>query len=845
MRKTNTIRKSAIVAFSLLLYIYFAATSAPIPTLWTPRGVGGGGSLFSPSINPADTNEFYVACDMSELFHTTDFGLSYETMPFHQIQGATNSSVRFTSNPLIRYCISYANDIAVPVKSTDGGTTWSRLAGNPDESEETYGIWVDYDHPDRVMIAFYGEVYFSSNGGTKFTSVHTAAGDAGALVGGVLFSGDTIIAGTNDGLLVSQDGGAHFNIQPVSGIASDQVIASFAGAKQGSTIRLLCLTANSGDVYVGIPGSDYYEFMKGVYSLDWGTTGVAWTSRMSGIASGSDFPMYIVMAANNINVAYLGGSCEAGTPLVLKTVNAGASWTSVFNAENNQNIITGWSGAGGDRGWGYGECLFGIAVCPTNANKLVISDMGFVHVSADGGASWRQAYAAAEDQHPAGASTPKRKYYHSIGMENTSCWQVLWSDSTHLFAAFTDIGGARSIDAGKTWSFDFSGYSANTMYRMVKGSNGTLYAGSSTIHDMYQSTRLADAQLDANDANGAIIYSTDQGASWQTLHAFNHPVFWITLDAHDPNTMYTSVIHSTQGGVFVSHNIQNLASSTWTRLPAPPRTEGHPACIVSLADSSIACTYSGRRTSAGFTASSGTFVYKPSTGAWTDVSDAGMHYWTKDIIVDPFDATQNTWYVCVFSGWGGAPNGLGGIYKTTNRGASWTRISDLDRVTSLTFNPADHSEAYITTETSGLWHSATMTAAAPAFARVDNYPFRQPERVFYNPYSSKEIWVTSFGNGMRSGIAGGSPLIATAPVPSKKTLIVYYAAGKLIIRTPSSGMQDQRITLASVDGKTRYCFNNIHSASAGACTVDARLIAPGVYVLTVGKIGKAKIVVAR
>ena len=247
-----------------------AVASSPVPTVWSPRGVGGGGSLYSPSINPADTNEFYVTCDMSELFHTTDFGLSYTTVPFYQIQGATNASVRFTSNPQIRYSISTANDIMVPVKSIDGGTTWAALAGNPDESEETYGIWADYGHPDRVIIAYYGEVYFSSNGGSAFTSVHTAAdGGAGALVGGVLFSGDTIIAGTNDGLLVSVDGGAHFNVQTASGIAAGQVIASFAGARQGSVIKLFCLTANSGDVYVGVPGSDYYGFIKGVYSMDW------------------------------------------------------------------------------------------------------------------------------------------------------------------------------------------------------------------------------------------------------------------------------------------------------------------------------------------------------------------------------------------------------------------------------------------------------------------------------------------------------------------------------------------------------------------------------------------------
>lgn len=833
------------ICVCVLIVLAGIALAAPVPTSWVPRGVGGGGSFYSPSINPADTSEFYVTCDMSELFHTRDFGLTYETIPFYRFQGGSNALVRFTSNPQIRYGVSCGNDIATSVKSTDGGVTWTTLAGNPDESETTYGLWADYNHPDRIMIAYYGEVYYSSNGGAKFTSIHKASGDAGALVGGVLFAGDTIIAGTNDGLLVSTDGGAHFAVQAVSGITSGQVIASFAGAKQGSTIRLFCLTADADNVYVGIPGSDYYDFMKGVYSLDWGASGSAWVSRMSGIASGSDFPMYVAMASNNISTAYLGGSCDAGTPLVLKTADGGANWTHVFNASDNQNIATGWSGSGGDRSWGYGECLFGIGVCPSNANKIVISDMGFVHVSADGGTSWRQAYVSAADQHPAGANTPTHKYYHSIGLENTSCWQVLWSDSAHMFAAFTDIDGARSVDAGNSWSFDYSGYSANTMYRIVKGPGGTLYAGASNIHDMYQSTRLADAQLDANDANGAIFYSTDMGATWHTLHLFNHPVFWVTFDSRDSGTMYASVIHSTQGGIYVSHDIKNLASSTWTRLPSPPRTEGHPACIVSLADSSLVCTYSGRRTSAGFTNSSGTFIYKPSTGAWTDVSDPGMHYWTKDIVVDPFDKSQNTWYVCVFSGWGGAPNGLGGIYKTTNRGQAWVRISDLDRVTSLTFNPADHSEAYVTTETLGLWHSANMTAATPAFSRVDGYSFRQPERVFYNPYKPGEIWITSFGNGMRVGTTSGAAVTAGVQPAAARRFYASCAAGKIFIRVPGPNLRARRITMVSLDGKCALSTGGPATIASGIFSLDAQHLAPGVYMLQVEGFGKTKIAIGR
>jgi hypothetical protein len=120
-------------------------------------------------------------------------------------------------------------------------------------------------------------------------------------------------------------------------------------------------------------------------------------------------------------------------------------------------------------------------------------------------------------------------------------------------------------------------------------------------------------------------------------------------------------------------------------------------------------------------------------------------------VVDPADTAQNTWYVCVWSGWGGAAAGKGGLYRTRDRGLNWSRLNSRDRVSSCALNPANTNELYFTTETEGLWISTNIQKTAPAFSVVTNYPFRQPERVFFNPYVPTEIWVTSFGNGLRMG----------------------------------------------------------------------------------------------
>ncbi len=346
---------------------------------------------------------------------------------------------------------------------------------------------------------------------------------------------------------------------------------------------------------------------------------------------------------------------------------------------------------------------------------------------------------------------------------------------------------------------------------------------------MYQSTRLGDSPLDNADSEGKLLYSTDRGATWQLLHFFGHPVFWVALDPNNANRAYASVIHynggSGVGGVYRCDNLQDLAASTWTLLPAPPRTQKHPASIEVLRDGQVVCTFSGRRNSAGaFTNSSGAFLYDPATNAWTDVSASGMHYWTKDIVLAPDDLAQNTWYASVFSGWGGPPNGLGGLYRTTNRGQSWTNItgSQFDRVTSITFNPLNTKQVYLTTEQQGLWMTNDVTVANPVFTAVANYDYRQPERVFFNPYNPAEIWVSSFGNGMRMGSLGtiGTQGVAaeetldTVPQPSYYDLVtvqadaagelrLYNATGKLIGLYPvKSGAN--RIDLSGLESGTYF-----------------------------------------
>lgn len=452
----------------------------------------------------------------------------------------------------------------------------------------------------------------------------------------------------------------------------------------------------------------------------------------------------------------------------------------------------------------------GLAVAPNDSSKVAFSDLGFVHLSTNGGAYWQQAYVDPADQNPTNAPTPRGRSYQGIGLEPTSCWAVAWADSNHLVAAYTDIKGAISADGGHSWSFGYSGDSYNTMYSCVKNpSNGTLYAGVSSVHDMYQSTHLTDSSI--GNASGGVLFSTNKGATWQMMTNFASPVIWVELDPVNPNRLFASVISTStsRAGIYTTTNAPAAAAASWQRLAAPPRTQGHPLNIHALKDGSLVCTYSGRRAGSPleFTASSGVFLSANGGTSWTDRSDARMDYWTMDLVIDPNDSAQNTWYVGVYSGWGGPPNGLGGLYKTTNRGLAWTQLRSDDGVTSCAFNPLNTNELYVTTETEGLLFSGNINAATPILSQVANYPFAQPQRVFFNPYNPAEMWVTSFGNGLRVGYT-----VYTAPL-----------SGTLQIAPPQGGTAQLSLSQASPEAAYSILesVDLIHWTSLGTNTADA------------------------
>ena len=747
-------------ALMIVLAAPWATVSAAPPTQWVTRGIGGGGAMYSPTINPANPKEMAVACDMSPQFTSLDGGKTWSLVDFRKLQSNHECAIRFTKDPAVRWAIDFAtvngSDGARPTRSTDGGKTWHPITGDAwPNGRMAYILYADFDHPERALVsAEYRELWATLDGGKTFEKKLTGPDkNAGLHLAGVFFDGPTIYAGLNDGLYTSTDGGKTFAKSDAGGIPPGSFISSFAGGKANGKTRLYCITHKNG--WAGITGGDFRGF-TGIYVLDPGQK--TWIKKTTGVPA-TAAPFFVRMAANDPDTAYVAGgnlSSRSG-PSVCKTTDGGNTWTDVFQIDRNQNITIGWAGDGGDFAWSFPEYALGFDVCLLDRNHLLMTDLSCAHASTDGGKSWHQVYTGLTAPRAPG-QTRRGEAYIGNGMEVTSIWQIQWFDASNLFACATDIRGFRSTDAGKSWSFNYTGHTLNTMYRAVTDpSTKATYAGVSSVHDLYQSTYLQDNRIDAG--KGGVLASSDNGATWKPIGDLGRPVVWVALDLRGNTRLYAAVVNSKTGGLYVTTEPGRGAQAAWTRLPAPPRTEGHPYNIHVLADGAVVCTYSGRRIGNTFTPSSGVFLSTDGGQTWEDRSDPRMRFWTKDLVLDPADKTQSTWYAGVFFAWGqSGREGKSGLYRTTDRGKTWTLLADSSltrsgvlNVESCGFDPAHAGQFYFTTEYDGLYYSPDIRAAKPAFSQVESYSFKHPLRIQFNPNRPTELWLTSFGNAISIG----------------------------------------------------------------------------------------------
>lgn len=728
------------------------------PTSFTPSGPGGGGYMYSPSINPHQEQDFFIVCDMGGVYRTQNGGAQFELLPFEELLSTVKGKVQFTSDPNVMYSVSRSlTNEESPLfrgelrKSIDAGVHWQTI---PDPTGSgIHRLEVDPDHVGRMVLNEYNQLFFSPDGGNTFQVVFQPA-DERLWLAGVFWDGMDIFIGTNHGLLVSHDNGFSFALEAIPGLPAEAGIFNLCGASDGFTTRLYAVVAPADALDAWQEIIDLDASLTGAYRLDYASPS-GWQHLVTNEQGGRHFRLLDV-AHNSIDVVYATGRDTTGIASVFKSTDGGLSWSNIFLSDQNQNIRTGWGGYAGAYWMEWAYLGLGLDVAAANPDKIVVTD-GFSHISTDGGNNWRALYVMPELQNEPGSPTSATANYASSGLDVTTTHHLHWLTPESLFAASTDIGNQYSEDGGSTWQFArniFSpwGYATEpNWYRMVAHpQSGRLYAALSEVNDMYLGYRITDAQV---AGTGKVVYSDDQGQQWQVLHDFGAPVVWVALDEQHPERLFASVVDYPDGGVYRSVD----GGSSWQKLGLPARTEGHPYSITILKNGGIVATCSARALPDGVTLtnSSGVFYSADGGDTWEDRSAPEMIYYTKEVILDPSDPQELTWYATVwgrFTTFEGPNNaGNGGLYRTEDGGINWERIFTHERTESATFQPGDPQKLYVTVEFGGLYYCGNVLDENPLFSLVSSYPFSRPKRVFFNPYKEEELWVTTMGGALWKG----------------------------------------------------------------------------------------------
>jgi len=399
-----------------------------------------------------------------------------------------------------------------------------------------------------------------------------------------------------------------------------------------------------------------------------------------------------------------------------------------------------------------GETPFGVAICNTDPNRLILV-RNEPHITHDGGASW-----FVGSTYPAGDPKPgPDTAWVCNGLVVTTTWHYYVDPhQTHRhYIAYTDIGLSRSLDGGKTWRWWNQKTWApwrNTCYELAFDPEvpGTIWGAFSDVHDIPNDNIISERH--GHHRPGGVCISRDFGASWQVqaqgLPA--KPVTSIVLDprsARGTRTLYAGVF---EDGVFKSTD----DGRTWA---LKRNGLGHPDNlrvyrVILHADGTLFASICAKRPAASAPLmSEGVGLYRSRDGAetWEKINASQPLLYVKDFSVHPADSRRLLLGACD----AGRGDASGGLYLTDDGGRTWRRIGRQGPQTfGGYFHPQREGWIYMTlTEGApgaGLWLSRDQGQTWKAF---DALPFSNIQRVEFDRTNPTRIRLATFGGSVWSG----------------------------------------------------------------------------------------------
>jgi photosystem II stability/assembly factor-like uncharacterized protein len=723
---------------------------------WEPVGLSGGGGMFSPAIAPADPNLMMLNCDMSAAYISEDGGHNWRMINHAQLRSDTRCRPGFHPSDTN---IIYASSGGRLRISRDCGRTFSPI-GNVRES--LYGeIAINPSDPKVMLVGTRdGKCGLSRDDGNTWT---LCSGPEGQLIRFHFDNtnqGHVMFAATNKGVWRSDDDGRTW-AENTNGLPWKQIQGFAAGSNAAKNIIMLYCTISSKD--------EGGTFEGGVYSSS--DRGQSWQPAMGrGINTETkkadrwaygpiaQYRQILTTDKNPLTVYVLNTSTGFSPPhheTVYRSDDGGRNWRATFFQDprfTQYNVAPNYVTASAGQSYKGGDTPFGAAICNSDPDRLILV-WSQSYITHDGGDTWFNG-----DIYPApGQELKPGCEWLCTGLVVTTTWNYYIDpfEANRHYIAYTDIGFARSINAGKTWIWwDKNTWTPwrNTCYEIAFDPDipGKMWGAFSNVHDIPNDNIISERH--GHNRPGGVCISRDFGASWKSEASDipTKPVTSIVIDPASPKgsrTLYAGVFME---GVYKSTD----DSKTWT---IKKQGLGHPknmrvSRVIHHKDGTLFAMICAKRPARGQPLmSEGVGLYRSRDGAetWEKVNASRLFLYPKDFSVHPDNSNIILLGACD-ANW---QDKSGGLYRTEDGGKTWRRIGRQGRQTfGGYFHPKHKGWMYMTlTEgapSAGLWLTRDDGETWEAF---ENLPFSNIQRVTFDPSDEASIYVTTFGGSVWHG----------------------------------------------------------------------------------------------
>ncbi len=749
---------------SLAVFLLLSAFAAAAEE-WRPVGLSGGGAMFAPAISPLDSKKMMINCDMSAAYLSSDGGLNWKMI--HHLQLTGNTCCRPAFHPKDPGTIFAASGWNGKLKvSRDGGTTWN------DTGEGLPGglrgeIAIDPGAPKLMLVGAGEDVWLSSDAGASWTK---CAGPSGEAVGFHFDRGSpdgrrVMFAATKKGVWRSKDGGTTWS-EKTKGLPWLDLHHFSGGSNEKECV-----------LYCSVPSrAQGGRFAGGVYSSS--DRGETWVSAMGEGMNTDTKPadqwsmgpiaqyLWVLTTNGKPRTVYALNTNTGVKPphhaSVYRSDDAGKTWKATFTPDprfGGMNVGYNWQVANINQH--YQERPFGAAVCPTNPDWVIHCGSGLCYVTDDGGRSWRPGHTRLA---PGAPEKGEESRWLCNGLVVTSTWNYYvdpFEPGRH-YIAYTDIGFARSMDAGKTWNWwgvDRWTPWRNTCYELAFDPRvkGRVWGAFSNVHDIPNANIIMGRHRSSGP--GGICLSTDFGGTWKESNSGLPiaPALSVVLDPRSvpgKRILYASVWDH---GVFKSAD----DGKTWRKKSKGlGHVENMRVCRLILhPDGTLYVLVTGKRQGDRFIPEgAGLYVSKDGGENWKAITKPGQFFWPVDFSADPSDSRV------VYLGAADARRQAeqGGLYRTLDGGKTWKLLARKgSRHFGAYFHPRKKEWLYMTLCESGpakwkepyeasLWLSRDRGSTWKPF---ESLPFRNIQRVHFDPKDSTRMYVTTFGGSVWHGPA--------------------------------------------------------------------------------------------